>query len=395
MPTPATTTPGGSAGGTTQQTAGSAPQQPVGSVPFIRASQLHRESAAVDRTVTMTTSAQDQGSFPIPAYGYLRAIRILVTATGGAGTTVVAYEDAPFNALQNILLTEPNGAIIAQFNSGYDLYLANKYGGYTWAADARQNSAYSLVTGASMNFSFMLRIPVEIDMRDALGALPNQNAAAPFNLRLTLAAAATVFSGGTLTTPPAVRIRCYAEEWDQPDMSTNGVPNQTTPPAMNTTQYWSVQQFPVNAGTINVRLTRMGNFLRTLIFIYRGASTRAQASSANWPNPATIYWDTRPLDLVEQNNWQTQMYERYGYFPPGITVLPGVTSALDQPGCQDASVFAYDFTSEFTGHPGFENRDLWLPTIGSTRFEIGGTWGVTGTLYVLTNDVSVAGNVFL
>lgn len=395
MPTPATLTPGGSAGGTAQGTAGTAAQNNVGATPFIRASQLHRESAGVDVTRAMTTADQDLGAFPIPAYGYLRGLQILVTATGGAGTSVVAYEDAPFNAIKNILLQEPNGATIAQFNSGYDLFLVNKYGGYVWAGDPRQNSAYSLATGAAMNFSFMLRLPLEIDTRDALGSLPNQNAAAPFMLRLTLTAVGTVFSGGTLTTPPTVRIRVYSEEWDQPDLSTNGVPNQTTPPAMNTTQYWSVQQYPVNAATQNIRLTRMGNFIRNLIFIYRAAGgTRAGAGAANWPNPLTVYWDTRPLDLIEQNNWLTQMYNRYGYFPPG-TPLPGVTAAYDSPGCLDNSVFVYDFMSEFTGHAGFENRDLWLPTIGSTRFEVGGTWGVAGTLYVLTNDVSVAGNVFL
>lgn len=396
MPTPATQTPGGSAGGTSQTTAGGAGQSAVGTVPFVRASQLHRESAGIDVTKLQTVAQQDLGAFPIPAYGYLRALRILVNATGGAGTTTVAYEDAPFNALASILLSEPNGAIIAQFNTGYDLYLANKYGGYTWAGDARQNSAYGLSAGSNMNYSFMLRIPVEIDTRDGLGSLPNQNAAAPFNLRMQLAAIGTVFSSGTLTTPPSVRIRVYAEEWDQPDMSTNGVPNQTTPPAMNTTQYWSVQQYAVNAGTINIRLTRMGNFLRNLIFVYRASGgTRAGAGLSNFPNPATLYWDTRPLDLIEQNNWQTQMYERYGYYPPGVVIFPGVTAAGDAAGCQDVSVFTYDFTSEFTGHAGFENRDLWLPTIGSTRLELGGTWGTAGTLYVLTNDISVAGNVFL
>lgn len=395
MPTPATLTPGGSAGGTTQTTTGAAQSAPVAATPFIRASQLHRESSGIDKTVAQTTADQDLGSFPIPAYGYLRAIEILVQATGGVSTAAVAYEDAPFNAIKNILVQEPNGATIAQFNSGYDLYLVNKYGGYVWAADPRQNSAYGLTSGATMTYSFLLRIPLEIDARDALGALPNQNAAAPFNLRMTLSSISTVYSGGTLTTPPSVRVRAWSEEWDQPDMSTNGVPNQTTPPAMNTTQYWSVQQYAVNAATQNIRLTRMGNFIRNLIFIYRASGgTRAAAGLANMPNPATIYWDTRPLDLIEQNNWLTQMYNRYGYFPPG-TPLPGVTAAFDGPGCLDASVFTYDFMSEFTGHAGFENRDLWLPTIGSTRFEIGGTWGTAGTLYVLTNDVSVAGNVFL
>lgn len=393
MPTPATLTPGGSAGGTAQTTSGTATQSAGGSIPFIRASQEHAESAGIDKSTQMTTSSQDQGAFPIPAYGYLRAIRMLVTCTGGTGSAAVYYEDAPFNALQTISVAEPNGAVILQFNSGYDCYLAMKYGGYTWAADARQNSAYAAPTTG--NFGFMFRLPLEVDERDGLGSLPNQNAAAPFMLRFTLSASTTVFTTPS-TTLPIVRVRVYCEEWDQPDMSTNGTPNETTPPAMNTTQYWSVQQYAVTAGQANIRLTRMGNFIRNLIFIYRAtAGTRAGAGDTNWPNPLTLYWDTRPLDYIEQNNWKTRQYEKYGYYANGSVPFPGVTAAGDGPGCQDVSVYSYDFCHEFTGHPGFENRDLWLPTIGSTRLEVGGTWGTAGMLYVLTNDISVAGNVFL
>lgn len=392
MPTPATLTQGGTAGGTAQKTAGNGAQNNAAlSVPFIRASQLHRESAGIDVTRAMTTADQDLGSFPIPAYGYLRSVAILVTTTLGAGTSVVALEDAPFSALKNIFLAEPNGATLSQFNSGYDLFLAMKYGGYRYCSDPRSSPVYSLAVGAAMNFTFLLRIPVELNVRDALGSLPNQNAAAPFILRMTLAAVGSVFSG-TLTTPPTVRIRVYSEEWDQPEMSTEGRMNQTTPPAMNTTQFWSVQQFPVNAGNLNIRLTRMGNFIRNLIFIYRATSDGTRnTADVQWPNPATLYWDTRPIDLIEQNNWQQQIYERYGFGGVYGATVP----AKEAPMGLDKSVYPYDFCSEFNGHPGFENRDLWLPTIGSTRFEIGGSWGVAGTLYVLTNDVSIAGNVFL
>jgi hypothetical protein len=377
-----------------QTTAGNGASQPMqGAVPFIRASQEHRESAGIDRTVALSGAAQDLGAFPIPAYGYIRALRILVTCTGGAGTSAVYYEDAPFNALANILITEPNGAIIDQFNSGYDAYLAMKYGGYVWSADPRQDAAYAAPT--SGNFGFLLRLPLEIDNRDGLGSLPNQNAAAPFQLRMTLNASTTIFTTAP-TTLPQVRIRVYSEEWDQPDTSTNGVPNETTPPALNTTQYWSVQQFPVNAGNLNIRLTRMGNFLRNIIFVFRAASGTRAGAVGSWPDPATMYWDTRPLDYIPLLIWQNQMKERYGYASAGTAVFPGVTIGADaSPGGQDASVFAYDFTHEFDGHPGFENRDLWIPTIGSTRWEIGGTWGTPGTLYVLTNDVSVSGNVFM
>jgi hypothetical protein len=136
--------------------------------------------------------------------------------------------------------------------------------------------------------------------------------------------------------------------------------------------------------------------LRNIIFVFRAASGTRAGAVGSWPDPATMYWDTRPLDYIPLLIWQNQMKERYGYASAGTAVFPGVTIGADaSPGGQDASVFAYDFTHEFDGHPGFENRDLWIPTIGSTRWEIGGTWGTPGTLYVLTNDVSVSGNVFM
>lgn len=382
-------TPGGTAGGTAQKAGPNQSAVPI-ATPFIRASQLHRESAGVDIQRQLTAATQDLGAFPVPAYGYLRSLMLLVQGTGGSGTAVTATEDAPWNVLQSILLQEPNGATIQQFNSGYDLYLVNKYGGYRFINDPRSSPVFSLSVGTAANFSFLVRIPVEINLRDALGALPNQNSAAPFQLRMSLAPIATVF-GGTVSVAPTVRIRVYAEEFDQPELQTEGVANQTTPPAMNTTQYWSVQQYPVNAGNISVRLTRMGNFIRNLIFIFRTAAGSRSGADASFPDPATLYWDTRPIDLVERNNWLHQIFERYTY---GAVRGNGATAA-ESPLGRDLGVFPYDFCHEFDGSVGFENRDLWLPTIGSTRLEIGGTWGVAGTLFVLTNDVSVAGNVFL
>ena len=157
-------------------------------VPFVRASAEHREPAGIDVSRLLTTAVQDLSVFDIPAYGYVRSLYVLVQATSGAGAGAVAAEDGPWNVLANIALTEPNGAVIAQFNSGYDLYIANKYGGYRDCAgsDPRQSPVFSIangvtgVAGTGGNFQFGLRIPLEINLRDALGSLPNQSAAATF-----------------------------------------------------------------------------------------------------------------------------------------------------------------------------------------------------------------------
>lgn len=380
-------------GGTHQSTQKRASGQSVmPTVPFIRASAEHREPAGIDVTRAMTAADQDLGVFDIPAYGYVRSLLVVVQATGGTGTSVTAAEDGPFNALKNIALTEPNGAVLEQFNSGYDCFLANKWGGYRHplGTDFRQSPTFSAVGSATGNFTFLLRIPIELNLRDSLGSLPNQNAAATFKLRLTLAASTSVY-GTVPTTLPNVRVRVYTEAWDQPETQSAGQTNQITPPAMNTTQFWSTQVYNINGGAQTIRLTRVGNYVRNLIMEFRRAGTSRANGNSDWPDPLTLYLDTRPLDIIERNNFNHQMYERSGF---GGT-LGATTPANDQPGGLDNGVFVYDFCHEFDGGLGRENRDLWLPTLGSTRLELQGTFANAGTLTVLTNDVAIAGSVFI
>lgn len=368
--------------GTNTQRPANSGSAPVAAVPFIRASAEHREPAGIDITRQLTASDIDLGVFDIPAYGYLRAITILVTATGGVGTGVTAAGDAPFNALKNITFSEPNGATIAQFNSGYDLYLAHKWGGYRHYADARALPGYAMPAASGGGFSFMLRIPVEISGRDGLGSLPNQNAAATFKLRMSLARLAEIY-GTAPTTAPSVNVKVFIEAWDQPESQVAGRVNQITPPAVNTTQFWSAQTYNVNSGNQTIRLTRVGNYLRNLIFVYRAADGNRQ--NASFPDLSTLYLDTRPLDTFDKTLWQIQMTERTGY----------ITATQNTPNALDAGVYVYDFTHEFAGKLGAENRDLWMPTLGSTRLELQGNFSAAGTLTVLTNDVAVAGEAFL
>lgn len=395
MPTPATT-----AGGTRQTTRGGNDRQVLPTVPFIRASSPHREPAGVDITRQFTTSDQDLGVFDVPAYGYVRSIVLVVTASGGTGgaPAVTLAEDAPFNTLKSISLTEPNGAILSAFSSGYNLQMAHKWGGYRHplGSDFKQSPTFSQIPTSGAGFAYMARFPVEINLRDGLGSLPNQNAAATFKLRMTLAKISDVMGGTLPTTLPSVRVRVYVEAWDQPEMASGGATNQLTPPAMNTTQFWSEQIYNVNAGQQTIRLTRVGNYIRNLIFIYRATSngTRATADT-NVPDPLTLLLDTRPIDIIERNNWLHQMFEETGYGAGYADAATYKAPSKDTPGGLDNGVYVYDFCHEFDGLIGRENRDLWLPTLGSSRLEVQGNFGVAGTLTVLTNDVAIAGSVFL
>lgn len=376
-------------GGTNQSTSQARQTAPQALMPFIRASQLRREQPFYDVTkILLTTGAQDLGSIDIPAYGFLRGLRIVVTNTANAsGGTQTAAEDAPFSVLQNIFVTEPNGAVVYQANSGYETYLHNKYGGYAYANDPRANVGVYTAVSATSAGSFALRIPIELRTRDGLGSLPNQNAAATFKLRLTIASAAAggpLFATNTNTTQSTIRIQVFAEYWDQPPQSIDGVAAAQLPPGVSTTQFWTTQQFTVNSGLNTIRLTRMGNYIRNLIFILRRAGTSRANGETDWPDPAYLYVDIHQQDAVVKNEWLTTIYERYGYATNG-----------DAAGNKDNGVYAYDFCHEFDGQVGHENNDLWLPTKASSRVEIQGTFANAGVLTVLTNDVAVVGNVFM
>lgn len=370
-------TPSGGNAGTKQ-----AEQAP--SVPFVRASAEAREQGNVDKALLMTTGDQALGTFDIPANGYLAGFVILVEATGGTGAGAVGAEDAPWSALKNITIQEPSGGAIPYFNTGYELMLANKFGGYWFANDPRQSRVFSAITGTGGNFTWMARVPLSLNVREALGALPNQDAQSSFKFKADLARSTEVYSTPPATTLPTVRVRAWAEEWEQPQQMQGDRRNQTEPPAMNTTQFWTSVPYPVNAGLNKIRLTRMGNYVRNFVFVFRRASTSRVNGEADWPAQTTLWFDKRPKDIIDVNVWRHQVWERYGYF-----------GTLDTAGAPENGVYPYDFAHEFTGKVGAEDRDLWLETIGSSRVEFEGTFANAGTLTVIYNDVAVAGNVFL
>jgi hypothetical protein len=358
-------------------------------VPFSRAAKQHTEPI-FDITQQMGSSSVQLPPQDIPAYGYLRGIWIEMIATGGSGTTTVtALEDAPWPAIQEVSLIDVNGAPIVGPFSGYDLYLLQKWGGYfPGSPDPKQSLAYSPVaTGAnaSGNFSAMVYLPVEVNGRDGLGSLPNANAASTLKLRITVAPSSLVY-GTAPTVLPAVRFRCHMDAWTQPtatDLRNNQ--QSTTPPAMGTTSFWSKTVINVPQGQQTIRLPRVGNYIREIIFCARAQADGTRATGDTLvPDPAALYWDTRLLTSYSKDLWREKMRTRSDF-----------VNALESARGQDKGVFVADYCSEFDGLIGYELRDGWLPTSQSTRLELQGSWGGPVTLTVLTNDVSPAGDIFI
>ncbi len=357
-----------------------------------RRSTRHHWEPFYDKSVVMTAASQGQAPIYIPAYGFLRGLWIEVTAASGSGSGTAAVQagDGPFNAIQ-IGVLDVNGAPIyfpltAAAQGGYFAMLAQKYGAYSRQNDPR--SLFYTTANASGSFTFVVYVPIELIRRSGLGSITNLNAAASYQIFLNIAASTTVFSTVPAPTLPTVRTRMWLDAWGQPPPhDILGNMTSPTPPALNTTQFWSLSQFPVNTGSQTIRLTRLGQYMRTLIFcLYSG--TAAARDDTDWPDPAEIWLDDVQVASLGKDLWKELMASWYNLSP----------NALDGAGDLDTGVFVLPFTDDGPGLVlGNELRNGYLPTLQSSRLELRGTFGnslTSANLFVLTNDVAPAGDIF-
>lgn len=356
------------AAGTMQGPAASAPTASVAVVPFDQAAHRGMEPGKSYSGITPGSSEQTFGPDPLPAQGYLRRVLIEVICTGGADSgTPVAAADYPFNILSNVQLQDTNGAPLTEL-SGYNLFLANTYGRYAGTSDPRNDPDYS---ADLKNPRFCLIVPVEI-AANGLGALANQSASAAYRLRVKVAAEADIWSTPP-TTVPDVEIRITTDFWTLPasaDML--GRRQQQAPPFEGTAQYWTQQQNnSVNSGGNNTRISRVGNLIRTLIFVARESGVR---NDAPFPDPYTLNWDSR--DLRSSTPASVLRKEMREYIPELVA--------------RDTGVYVFTFSYGEDRYAGALGINSWLATVTATRLELDGTSGNAGTLDILVNDVSVA-----
>lgn len=342
-------------------TAQPAPAMPL--LPFVASAHEHTEPA-FSLTVTPGAAVQNINPLDIPASGYFRSLFIEVAASGGVGGTGAA--DFPWNLIQSIGLQEVNGSTIMSPIDGYALYIANVVGGYAYTNDPAQAPFH---VGSSPNPVFYLRVPVEIAAKDGLGALANQNAAAQYKLSLainTLAAAFSVAPG----TPPTLTIKGWLEAWTLPAPQDNrNRPQAQVPPLLGTGQYWSQTTRSVLVGSNTLGITRVGNYLRALVFIARdGTGAR---NSAVFPDPFRFNWDGNMIHNASQRYMQQMFREKVN----GPFTLP-------------AGVFVLPFNHVTTGRMGNEDPSLWLPTTDSSRLELDGNSATAGSIQTLVNEVA-------
>lgn len=344
------------------------------------------EEINYDTTVTQTAGTQDLPVLEIPPAGFLRGIYILVEAfsTNSAATSEYADNNAPFSLIDTVTLEDTNSKpIVGPFN-GYDLYLVNKYGGYAFSSDPKQSPAYTSTVGAGDNtINFVLRIPVELVARDALGALPNKSGTNKFKVRVRVAPSSAVF-----TTPPtealSIRVRMVQEDWWEPDTTDlKGRPLAQNPPAVQTTQYWTKGVYSIGSGDQRIQIQQgLGYLLRNLIFVnYPNSSVaRTSTTDGNFPDPATLQFEANILFDRLRLLWRDQVAKKYGY-----------TAAVETAGGRDYSVYPLPFTDDFGNQVGSETRRGYLATADASRLEFRGSFGAAANFVVLANYVAPSG----
>lgn len=365
---------GPTAGGSPGTKGGKAAPPPV-LAPFTRAAHEHVEPF-YDTSLLMDGNSHVAGPVSIPAYGFLRSVLVLVTGTGGVkgGNTVAAAADAPWNVINQIQLTDVNGSPLFGPTGGYNWMLANLFGSYAFNQAPADSSFFSNFD-VNGNFAFLLRIPVEITARDALGSLPNQNAASTYKVTYTRAASTDVFTTPPATTLPTVRVRMFLEAWTQPNpVDVRGMPQATVPPAMGTTQFWTETINPYGTGFQTAPFPRVGNLIRQLVLTTRKASDNSRVNEVVAGASMQLQWDGRILINEIPEIRKNYMNERFGF---GTGQEPELTG-----------VYVYDFIHDLMGKGGDELRDLYLPTTQATRLELVTTFTEPINLSILTNDVA-------
>lgn len=363
---------------------GKAPAPPR---PFRVGTQSHEE-VNLDFSGALSSSTLTLPVLEIPPAGYLRGLLILVEGVAaGANSAAVAFTnlDMPFSVLSSITLEDTNSKPIVGPLSGHDLYIINKYGGYDFGADAKTSPIYAATTGTATPsvFTFCLRLPVELVARDTLGALPNKSGTNKFKLRMTYAASTDVYATAP-TGAVTVRTRVTQDDWWEPDMTdVNGRPLAQNPPALQTTQYWTVGSYSLNSGDQRTQIQQgLGYLMRNMIFENRDTDgTRSSTTDGNWPDPFTLQFEANVLFDRLRELWKDRMYRQFGV--SGAESV-GAKNAFDY------SVYVLPFNLDFGLMPGAETRRGYLATSDSSRLEVRGNYGAASTFRVLANYVAPA-----
>ncbi len=361
-------------------------------VPFVRASYQYREKMRAD-SVTLSTSQQTLTPVAITPGGFLRGVWIEIgppTTAGVLGTAVLGSPtDFPFALIATVVLEDVNGQSIVGPITGYELYMANKYGGYFPQDDPELNPGF---TGTFASPYFVIWVPVEV-RSDGLGSLANTDARAQYRLIVTIDSQPNITSTGTITTQPVFPVTYWVDYWAQVEAhSMTGEPQEQVPPGLGTTQFWYHEVPVVAAGAQTIKHNRVGNAIRVIVYILRngaaaGAAQPANQRVSNFTDPIKLRMDNRYLFSESPNLLRRGIMGRL-YL---LTGPDGDPAAIGTPvkGILETGTLVVSFNQDVAYDPSPGDLGDWLETNEAQFLQLETTLAATvATLTILTNDVA-------
>jgi len=360
-------------------------------VPFARASYQYREKMRAD-AFTLTAAQQTPAAIPIIPGGFLRGVwlEVAVSVSGALGTAVLGSPtDFPYSLIASLTLEDVNGQAIVGPISGYEVYLANKYGGYFFAGDPTVNPAF---TGTFASPYFILWVPLEV-RSDAFGSLANTDARAQYRLTYTIDASSNILSTGTITTPLQFTVTSWVDYWAQVEKeSMAGDPQEQTPPYVGSTQFWYRELPVVAAGAQTVKHNRVGNAIRTIIYELRngvaaGGAQPANQRVTNYTDPVKLRLDNRYLFSESPNlrrrGLMGRQYDLSG--PDGDPATIGTPAV----GILETGTYVVPFSRGLDYHPSPADEGNWLDTNEAQFLQLEVTYtGTVASQTIVTNDVA-------
>lgn len=347
-------------------------------VPFGKASKRIIAQGPTVQQSPWSTAVAAQQPIQIPVIGWLSETKLTVTESGGTGVAATPGNDSPWNVIQNLQLLDPTGVPIINL-SGYDLYLARLFGGYRpFRPDASSFGYSAIANGGTGAFKIIYDIFNEFSLHEGLGCLDNRDGASPWSLQLTWnpltagtgpnAVYGVVPSGGTPVL--TATLEAFGRAVVQSATDKYGNPQEMTPPGEGTISYWTSKVYPVTNGLNTLQLTRVGNFIREHILVFRDNSgVRSTADSGGTTPPTiTFQWDNQNRFVVNTQTLRQFAYELFGFdVPAGVVVLP--------------------YTVDPDGLPVNEGGFEYMPTLASSLLNLVFTSTAAGTVEVITNDI--------
>ena len=310
----------------------------------------------------------------LPAVGYLRRLQLKVDVTTTAGTGFL--DDGPFNILSRVSFDTAAGNNIVVPYTGYELYLLNKYGHPTVPAPYADPKyiAYSTTSGTAA--TFYLDIPFELDSETAWGSIPALASNRSYKLNISLAPYTVV----TAATGGSVTITAVAHYWSEPPaQSASGISQDTQPMGLGTVSQWQLDSHSVTPGDKLLKLSNVGNFMRSVIFVSRTAA--GARTSVNWPALTELYLDNEPMMYLPKADWERYMRQWFGLASTGADTANGL----------DTGVYVIPFNALVGATSGnvTNSRSQYLPTLDSSQLQIRGqNFGAAiSSVSIMTNSV--------